>query len=428
LPRPAVVAPSGHPPIPAAPEQKRPSEPLFAGVKRTASSIGGSAERKLARGWSQLKDVAASLKERRAKQNEALEAFSPVQAEPDAAGAVDGAIAAEEVAQAEQPNPHRLARVTPARGPGPLPEILRPGPRTAPKVSAAGAAPPVRGNGASAPAEAAVAAPSSGSQEQAAPVAAAGDASPAANGKGQEIAASPAEANGKESASHAPAGATNGKEQPAAKPKSAAPAPARKANGKKTAAQGAKVAPTADIAEGDPPAAAPGGGAEPLTNGARVNGADAPSAEAELEAGKNLFSESVIASESDPSRSSDLLDGALRSFEKAHERDPDSADVYRSWGYALVAKAVAAPDRQQGKLYRDAAQKFMEGNLRAPHQNDFTLASVYALAGDEKRCRKWLEESRHSGALDVESLREVPEFESMREKPWFRKYLQDDSA
>ncbi len=163
-------------------------------------------------------------------------------------------------------------------------------------------------------------------------------------------------------------------------------------------------------------AASPAGGTQAVKGS---NGSVRPS----LDEAKRLFQESIALSDSDPGASGKLLAQSISLHEQCRKNHADDADFYRSWGLALIATAVGSDSKSRKGIFTEAADKLKEGNLREPNQNDFLLASLYALANDEKNCRKWLDEAELSGSLDADALRSIPEFEKMRKKPWFNRYL-----
>lgn len=83
-------------------------------------------------------------------------------------------------------------------------------------------------------------------------------------------------------------------------------------------------------------------------------------------------------------------------------------------GLAHIAIAMHSPAEKRQAHFRMAAGMYAAGNAARPHYFDFSLAELYALAGDAEQCRKWLQQS----AADKDDLRS-PVFDNMRGHQWF---------
>ena len=438
---------------PAAPP-KFPRKPLLASVKNTAGSIGTSAERTLNRSMTALRNVAQSLAEGRSRKKEEIRVFALSEGEAGNVMAVDAAmseasveqgeiVAARESSAVRRPRLARRASLPGAGGPGPQAGSSGQKPLAQTKVSApeaeaarqigakTAALGKVADGAASAKAKNIRTAAKEESFEKDVREPRKADASPAAGRNGgskpgkHELELEPSPLPKQElpldGAAKPSAVASNGRKVAG----SDAPAANGRSNGQAAKAE----LPEKENPSGSEAPANANGAAEkvraPRANGGEPHGNEATA----LERGKELFNSSMELNDNDPGKSLELLDEAIGIYQQVHASDPENAELYRAWGYALVAKAMAGDRRQRNGLFRKAADKLMEGNLRSDsrHENDFVIASVYALAGDEKRCRKWLEESQDSGLLNADALRTVPEFDKMRDKPWFSKYLEDSS-
>jgi CHASE3 domain sensor protein len=119
-----------------------------------------------------------------------------------------------------------------------------------------------------------------------------------------------------------------------------------------------------------------------------------------------------------------FIDDALNCYTKAQGHKTNET-LYLNWGLAFLAKALHVPEKKRDPFFNAAVDKFLAGNVISPHYFDFSLASLYAIIGLTSECRKWLEIARESNRLDVESLRHAPDFDNMRQQPWFNNFLKD---
>ena len=122
------------------------------------------------------------------------------------------------------------------------------------------------------------------------------------------------------------------------------------------------------------------------------------------------------------SRRGKLMDKALARYEAA-QNHKTSRKLYYDWGVAYVGRALIEPEEKRPYFLAAAADKFIAGNVNAPHAFDFHLASIYALMKDDKKCEHWLSQAAEHGVLDAAALSADPEFETMRGKDWFRRFL-----
>ena len=116
------------------------------------------------------------------------------------------------------------------------------------------------------------------------------------------------------------------------------------------------------------------------------------------------------------------MDKALARYEAA-QNHKTSRKLYYDWGVAYVGRALIEPEEKRSYFLAAAADKFIAGNVNAPHAFDFHLASIYALMKDDKKCEHWLSQAAEHGVLDAAALSADPEFETMRGKDWFRRFL-----
>ena len=119
-----------------------------------------------------------------------------------------------------------------------------------------------------------------------------------------------------------------------------------------------------------------------------------------------------------------LLSTAIGEYTKAQGYKTNKV-LYHNWGLALLAKALHVPEKKRSPFFYAAVDKFMAGNVVSPHYFDFHLASLYAIIGNREECRKWLEISRDNNVLDIESMKQAPDFDSVRNEAWFDEFLSE---
>ena len=119
-----------------------------------------------------------------------------------------------------------------------------------------------------------------------------------------------------------------------------------------------------------------------------------------------------------------LIDRAIIYYAQAQAHKTNKT-LYHNWGLALLAKALHVSPKKRAAFYNAAVDKFLAGNVVEPHYFDFYLASLYAIIGNKAECLKWLQTARQSGKLDVESLMQAPDFDSVRNEPWFDEFIQN---
>ena len=123
----------------------------------------------------------------------------------------------------------------------------------------------------------------------------------------------------------------------------------------------------------------------------------------------------------------DLIDRALTHYAQAQGHKTNQV-LYHNWGLSLLGKALHLPEKKRDPYFNAAVDKFLAGNVIAPHQFDFPLASLYAIIGHNAECKKWLAASRASGTLNIEELLYGPDFDKVRQQPWFAQFISETPA
>ena len=67
----------------------------------------------------------------------------------------------------------------------------------------------------------------------------------------------------------------------------------------------------------------------------------------------------------------------------------------------------------------------MAGNVVKKNYFDFSLAMLYAIMDNPEECKKWLDKAANSDTLDVDTLRHAPDFDGVRNEPWFAEFLRE---
>ena len=50
---------------------------------------------------------------------------------------------------------------------------------------------------------------------------------------------------------------------------------------------------------------------------------------------------------------------------------------------------------------------------------------LYAIMDNPEECKKWLDKAANSDTLDVDTLRHAPDFDGVRNEPWFAEFLRE---
>ena len=120
-----------------------------------------------------------------------------------------------------------------------------------------------------------------------------------------------------------------------------------------------------------------------------------------------------------------LIDRALISYAQAQGHKTNET-LYLNWGLSLLGKALHLPLKKREPFFNAAIDKFLAGNVISPHRFDFSLATLYAIIGRETECKQWLATARESGTLNLESLHHAPDFDGVRNQPWFAEFMSDE--
>lgn len=118
------------------------------------------------------------------------------------------------------------------------------------------------------------------------------------------------------------------------------------------------------------------------------------------------------------------LKQAIESYQQAIKIRPNMGEAFVNLGSALISLGKTQSGEKQKNSFKQAIGKTRTSLKIMPHFHVavFNMACVEALKGNETECRKWLEKR-----VRIESLSEGhindPDFDSMRDKAWFKKLV-----
>lgn len=119
-----------------------------------------------------------------------------------------------------------------------------------------------------------------------------------------------------------------------------------------------------------------------------------------------------------------LYKEAYEKYEKAVEINPDKHEVWSNWGTALIKQAKSKGGEAVDQVYQIACDKLIHANELVRGCADYNLACVFALRGDDKQCRKYLESCAEQGYLpESKYLLHDSDLNNVRNCEWFKKYL-----
>lgn len=127
-------------------------------------------------------------------------------------------------------------------------------------------------------------------------------------------------------------------------------------------------------------------------------------------------------------------DEAEQLFNRAYEKwkatvdiEPSDYEVWHNWGVALLDHSETRSGAEAGRLLAEAEKKLAEAYALGSDFSAYVLASVCALQGREEECREWLTKAYETGELedvvDRETMEGDADFESVRDRDWFREIV-----
>ncbi len=118
----------------------------------------------------------------------------------------------------------------------------------------------------------------------------------------------------------------------------------------------------------------------------------------------------------------ELFNQAIEKYKKAIEINPDYCNAYKNWGLALLDLVKLKGGKDAEDLLTQAEEKFLKAESIKTGEGSYNLACVYALRGNEDKCKEWLKVREKAGILPSrENAMADEDFKSVREKDWFKK-------
>ena len=118
---------------------------------------------------------------------------------------------------------------------------------------------------------------------------------------------------------------------------------------------------------------------------------------------------------------------AYEKYEAALRLEPDDFETLHNWGVALMEQAEVKDAAERDQLLRQAEERLTSAESISSGISAYVLAGLTALQGREEDCKKWLMKAKESGELaelaDEDILDLDPDFDSVRDKDWYREIV-----
>jgi tetratricopeptide (TPR) repeat protein len=130
---------------------------------------------------------------------------------------------------------------------------------------------------------------------------------------------------------------------------------------------------------------------------------------------------SELAKRKEGAESDELFRQAFEKYQKTLSIKSEYFLSFDNWGGGLLYQAQKKSGKEKQRLLDEATQMCLKADSIKKGEGAYNLACVYAILGDEEKCRKWLETGEKTGALDTyENVMKDADLESVRDKEWFK--------
>lgn len=120
-----------------------------------------------------------------------------------------------------------------------------------------------------------------------------------------------------------------------------------------------------------------------------------------------------------------LFKAAYERFRDALNLNPGNAVILNDWGATLMEQARQKTSKAASPLYRKAKEKFHEAERLVPGLSSYNLACLHSRQGEQRECKKRLEQARDSGQLPSNKFLDRDEdLRPLKDDPWFKAFIE----